>query len=615
MPKTHAFRVLLAAALTAQLLSIPTLWGHTSTPAQVFGRYSTDYALVLLVNVVLIVTYAAALVAAGWVARMLPRVPGKLPLLVLAGVVIAGLWLLRLETTLVGYLSLNWVLLVAIVLSATPDAPDPVQSVEVRRALVAALAALALVLLMARVITTLSMNNYTPDEAGYADLGSTYWAEGRVQYRTWLLPPLPIEPGYGWGLAGYGWLLETIGYSVRIGRVLNLLFMAGLLAGGVYAVTAHLYGRAAAWVSGGFALFSLTFALAWDFRPSYFVAVISIWALYAMLAARDAQNRGARYTLHALVGLVPVLGLQVHASSVVVAFAFSVYYGAGMVVALVRRDWGGLRDGVAFGVGALIGTLVYVVANIMPVGAELFFSLLGERSSPSRPLLFFAGWRSLFEGVLILLALGFIAWRRTPADRTLLTITVLMVLSAILLDSQGYLWHTGALYLVPVGVLLTQAVPARARTLTILAALFMLLGQLHNGFIDWNSVRYTAQNASLPPYLYDELKPLLPQHVHDDDVIYSTHQLIWIFPHTGTPNVLSYTAENDGMRRFNVRTPVEVWEQVQPTVIIFVENQMQYNPGMVAYLERYPFEQCAQFTVQQTDITVYRPDCAAFVAG
>ena len=112
-------------------------------------------------------------------------------------------------------------------------------------------------------------------------------------------------------------------------------------------------------------------------------------------------------------------------------------------------------------------------------------------------------------------------------------------------------------------------------------------------------------------YLYDELKNVLPYYVIEDDIIYSTHQLLWIFPNSESQEIISHASEINAMHYHNLEEPVQVWERVQPTVIIFVEDHMNYDVGMVAYLEQHPFELCHTLTVQNREITILRPDCDA----
>jgi hypothetical protein len=48
---------------------------------------------------------------------------------------------------------------------------------------------------------------------------------------------------------------------------------------------------------------------------------------------------------------------------------------------------------------------------------------------------------------------------------------------------------------------------------------------------------------------------------------------------------------------------------VQPTVVITVEHEMALNPGAESYMQRHDFRECQQLSVQDLNVTIYRPEC------
>ncbi|MEO0561915.1 MAG: hypothetical protein AAF125_07370, partial [Chloroflexota bacterium] len=333
--------------------------------------------------------------------------------------------------------------------------------------------------------------------------------------------------------------------------------------------------------------------------------------------------------LFALVGLIVTTSLNVHAAGVVFAVGFSVWAVWRVIWAWLNRNRTNrderrdvacyvptpsntLSDAVALGVGALTGTILFYLTNILPVGGVgTYLAVLGEWDGARRNPLFFYTWESFAERVLILGAIVWLAWRRKVEDRFLLSAIGFTVLGAWLMDTQGYIWHFGPLYFLAVGVFLSSAFVGRARGLLITATIVLMTAQVSSTFIDWGTVRQAATTGTVAAYFYNDLKAELPSYVTEDDVIYSTHQLIWIFPHTSRPNVVSYGAEREGMDRWGLDQPVEVWERVEPNVIVFVPGQMAYDPGMIEYMDANPFQECAALDVQGQTVTVLRRDCAA----
>ncbi|MEM6280828.1 MAG: hypothetical protein AAF787_01430 [Chloroflexota bacterium] len=609
--KMLPFRALCAATLTVQLLSIPALWGHQSTPADILGRYSVRYAPALALNVLLIAASVVLVVIA-------PRVRGWLAVrsgwlvygvLVVGLLAVAGVGFSGVEAQLLAYLCLNGLAGVILVLHTRSL---PLLHPMVRRNLVVGLAVLMLLAMIPVAITGLGINQYEPDEGHYADIATTYFADGGVYYKSWGAPFYVIRPGLGWFYVVYGIVLETFGYSVYISRVLNLLIY-GLFLWGAYRVAAQLYGRGTALTVLGVAAVGLVLLPDWEYRPAKFVLPVGVWAFD--LALRAHRGSGWRYSaMHTGVGLLVTLALQLHAVCIVAALTFSLYYALRTLWRLwYERTLSVIYPALAFGAGALAGSVIYMVANVLPAGGfDVFLNALAQTSETPRPQGFaITRYESLYEQVLLALAIVFLLWRRAEPDRTLLAVLALTVFSAYALDTQGYIWHVAGVYPLVVGMMLAgmYGEDTAKRLIVSGGAVGLLALQLVGGHTNWNTVRYTLQNGELPPFLYHELKTVLPQYVTPDDVVYSTHQLIWVFPHTGDVEVISYGGEIYAMRRDEINSRRALWDSVQPTVIIFIENHMIYDEGMQQYMADHPFELCDTLTVLETDIEILRPDC------
>jgi hypothetical protein len=405
-----------------------------------------------------------------------------------------------------------------------------------------------------------------------------------------------------------------------LGRWLNIIgYAIGFV--GIYAVGARLYDRRVGGLAAVTMALSMAFIPTWLFSPNHFIVPVAAWLLFALVIAREGS--GFRHLLlHGIIGLTATSSLNVHMAGVILAVAYSLFYALDALWCLWKaRQWRALWPMVAFGTGALIGTVIYYFTNIHVVGGlsaylePLLYRIEGQGNS--RPLLFFyTRWPSLLEQCLIVAGLAYCLWRRTQADRFLLAIFALTLFSAFVLDSEGYLWHYGSYVFLPVGVLLAQGFTQLSalftrRTAWVAASVILLMvGQQFGTFVDWSTVGHFVVRGRLPTYLYNELKGVLPAYTRSGDVIYGTHQLLWVFPHGGDVRLVSYGSELDGMLLYNVMTPQAVWEVVQPTVIIFIDGHMIFDVGMQAYMTDHLFTVCHTLTVQDREITILRPDCA-----
>jgi ligand-binding SRPBCC domain-containing protein len=100
----------------------------------------------------------------------------------------------------------------------------------------------------------------------------------------------------------------------------------------------------------------------------------------------------------------------------------------------------------------------------------------------------------------------------------------------------------------------------------------------------------------------------LRPYTRPDDVIVSTHELIWEF-HQPTDKLISVSAEPVVIQRFNLSDPVDVWRRVQPTIIIEIPNRMFLTDGLLTYMQEKNFQVCEQLAPVEVEITIYRVNC------
>jgi hypothetical protein len=381
-----------------------------------------------------------------------------------------------------------------------------------------------------------------------------------------------------------------------------------------------LYGRRAAWISLLFVALSLTFIPSSSLYKAHLQAPIA-GALLLFMTAKgqlEAQQSAQRFVWHALAGLVATLSLELHA----VGIAYAVGMAAFLLLRFTHAAW---RQRtlfpadqtpalLGFALGAAVGTGVYFAANILPVGGlGVYISGMlrfgQERLTPMGQALILP---SLFEIVVVAAGYLYLIWRRSPADRLVLGLVGVMLPSFLILDTQGYRLPFAIFCFIPVGALFEAGLGGKPNTLRGLLAtapVIALAAALIVPTIDWRSLARWLTTGDAPRYAYNDLVPQIQSLVSDDDVILSTHLLIWSLP--DHPNLYSAAGELTAMRRWGLTDPAEVWERVVPTVAIFLDKQMSWNQGAEIYLERHGFAPCQEFVVQTMSVTVLRPECGA----
>jgi len=328
----------------------------------------------------------------------------------------------------------------------------------------------------------------------------------------------------------------------------------------------------------------------------------------AIVSGRTAGwRRGAG---HLLVGVLAVWSMQIHAIGVALAAAIALRYGVLGGWQIVRqRHWNG--DALTVGAGLLIGAGGFYLTNLAPVGGLTAYltTLVNERTQ-RQAVLFFLTWPSLFEGMIMMLAVLLTIIRRRPADRLYLSFLLPLLLALALLDTQGYRLPAAALFLVPVGMLLSGGdqlpltAPLRV-VLPLIAVLFVLLLRVLTT-AHWPGIG-AVMLGQPPRYLYEELRDTLRPLVDPADRVVAAHLLIWTLP--DQPVLVSPAAEVTAQRRWNLSDPVMVWARVDPTLIIDSPAQTTFSPALATYLTTRGFIPCQSLTVQEVTFTLYRVGC------
>lgn len=596
---------LLRIALIVQLISIPYLWGHTSATADVLGRYSPRYGVVLAACMAISLSW---LIAYGWRGRWLPWLMQRPAAQIIAVLCVVGagavvVVLLPVEGVLKHYALLNALLLLALGAAILPDGQVRYWRWRVAYG-VGVIIMLALLL-----ITALSAQPYSPDEAHWADYATTPYVADGLYARTWRDEPILIRPGIGWSVAAYGALLQHVAFDMRVGRLwefsMNLLIVLGV-AGVAY----QLSGRAAALVGAGVALTTVVF-VSLDYRPDTQVVPVALLALSLLLSA--SKRTEPHHSSAFAIGLLLTLAMQLHAIAIVYAAAFSLYFAGYGLRALLKKQRHQQIYTMAFITGALLGTLCVFLFNIWPIGGlDVYLGeLIRTRSATTRQLNFL-NW-SLLHGVLVLLGLVYLMWRRSPTDKLYLLLVAFILLSSLIFDTQGYSLQYWALLLPPIGVVLVEVWQNR-RAVWVSAGVLCALGLLYaTTHIHWNGVSHLMRTGTLPEPENHVLAASVLPYVRPDDVIASTHELIWRLQ--DHPGLTSFAAEQNAQRYLSVDDPAQVWDVIAPTIIIEMPQRIELTPGLRTYMQREGFVPCTQYTVIGIRVTVSRQGCPAEAAA
>ncbi len=600
--------ILLAGFISQVIIGI-ALWNHRSSDGAIFGVYSLRYALALLANLVTSIFWLAVLLKRK---TILPKIEQlktitRCGLIMLSGIGLVIVWLLPIEEQVKQFASLN-VLFWGLLLTSTVGDATRSKSRQVYLIIFIVTAAL----LVPMLTTALTIMPFSPDEAHWADYATTPFASENpgLYARTWLMEPQVITPGLGWSVAAYGWFLENAAFNIRVGRLWNLLsYCVAFL--GIAVLSYRLYGREAATASTIFAVLSAAFIPVFDYRPDHQIAAAAIWVIICAVIARQSIRLGFSKPFHFMCGLLAALAMQLHAVAIVLIAGIGLSYlleCAFFIYRAKKLNTAVFLPLLLYIAGVGIGGAIFFLFNIAPVGGvAAYLSGITGRTQRLHSSPFFLTWPSLFEAIVIAIGFAFILWRRNKSDKTFLGITLCILLALLVFDTQGYRSPVISLYAVPVGAFFAAGFGHRTGNqaqLTALTVLTIVMAASTVGFIHWSS--FWSPSAE-PLYLYETLKEDLRQYIHDDDIIVSTHLLIWTLGNR--PDFYSVAGEITGTQRWRI-SPVEVWERVQPTLIIDIPSEMVINEGLRQYMTQHNFQECQSLIVQNKTVNLYRSNCA-----
>ncbi|MBE2183191.1 MAG: hypothetical protein IAE89_07180 [Anaerolineae bacterium] len=601
--------LILLAGFISQVIVGIALWNHRSDDGMIFGGYSLRYALALLANLGAAIFWLAALLRHKTILPKLEQLKAivRYGLIALSGIGLVIVWLLPIEGQVKQFASLN-VLFWGLLLASTVGGATQSKSRQVYLIIFIVTAAL----LVPMLTTALTIMPFSPDESHWADYATTPFASENpgLYARTWLMEPQVITPGLGWSVAAYGWLLENTAFNIRVGRLWNFLsYCVAFL--GIAVLSYRLYGREAAIASTIFAVLSTAFIPVFDYRPDHQIAAAAVWVVVCAVIARQSVRPRLSRPFHFLCGLLAALAMQFHAIAIVLIAGIGLFYlleCAFFIYRAKRLNTATFLPLLLYITGVGIGGAIFFLFNIAPAGGvAAYISGIAGRTQRLHSFPFFLTWPSLFEAIMIVIGFAFILWRRNKSDKTFFSITFCILLALLVLDTQGYRSPVISLYAVPVGAFFAAGFGHRTGNqaqLTALTVLTVVMAASTVGFIRWSSF---WSPAAEPPYLYEVLKENLRQYVHDDDTIVSTHLLIWMLGNR--PDFYSVAGEITGTQRWGI-SPEEVWERVQPTLIIDIPSEMDISEGLRQYMAQHNFQECQSLIVQNKIVNLYRSNCA-----
>lgn len=613
--KTLSLAHIVIGLFLLQLFFVQSLWGHSSDAGQVLGRYSTRYTIILLLSLGIQFGWVVVFFSRKRIERWIQAIPSRFVAagLVLLAATVVPVLLQPIEHHVRYYYIVTIWSIMTLIIYCLPD--KPIDMRWINRGLIA----LFLLILIPGTISSLTRRQFSPDDAQWADMATTFFVEGGVYMRTWRQEPILISPGFGWFNVAYGWVLENIAFHPFTGMLWNLLG-DGLSVIGIGLLTNKLYGRRIAWTAVVITVFQTRLWESPHYRPDYWVLVTSTFALWLMVSGLKAQGRW-RYLYHFLAGLLITLSMQVHSITLVFTISISLFY----LIHTLRecyqqRDWKPLLPSIAFGIGAGIGTAIFIIFNVLPVGGfEIFLEqLFLNAPARERPFLQYIIRIESWFRVLTIGGLIYLIWRRNQTDRFFLSIFTLCFIFMSVVDTQGYSLSYYGLYIVPIAVLFADGLRAvnlnvgfnRRSVWIILALITMTLSWMLLVRTLWGDVTFFLQTGQLKKHEIIQLTdPLLP-YVTSEDVIAASHELIWIF-HGEENNLVAFQAEAPRTSRYEWDEPIELWEQVEPTAVIEIERRIPIPPGLLAYMEQEGFEVCLQYEELGRQVTLYRETCSS----
>jgi hypothetical protein len=597
-------------ALIINLLILPIILTHQSVDGTVLSQYSPRYTAFIVGAIAITLFWGGLVALRDHLAPLLANVSSPLrygTMLGAVGISIGIIAFIGVELKVESYLGINATLLVILLsLNLTGNVRA--------RWWVAFVLIITISLLPLTFITHLTELPYHVDDAHWADGASNLWREGGGLYApSWKQQPVLIWPGVGWIHALYGWLLVHVDFDISIGRIFRFVATCLTLIGTGWVIS-KLYNRYSGYLTIPLMLIVHPALMDGSYRPHMFATAAISYALLMIIIARRATGTRA-IAAHVGVGLLVTFAMQLHAIAFGLALGVSVFYAGDFLWHVYQRNWDRWRVLVAYGGGAALGTAVYLLANVATIGGlDVYLSMLiDDRYHPERSL----GWlfSPMIPRFVIVWGWAYLLWRRTADDRLLLTLLACIVAATVLIDTQGYDGHLMILLALPAGEAIRASLSAHSgkhtlsRTmiwgtcslLLVFSALFL------QREIDWDSVRYLAENGQLPEREIYAIGDAIRPYVNTGETIATTHELIWTF--WEDYELVSFAAEHTVQEREGYDDPIRVWEQIAPDVIVDIPRRLVTNSGLDAYREQY-FEECHRFRPRGYLVIISRPDCS-----
>ena len=328
----------------------------------------------------------------------------------------------------------------------------------------------------------------------------------------------------------------------------------------------------------------------------------------------EAQKR-QRHSLHLLAGMAIGLGLfaHYHAALFGVALNLSLYLPE-YVDRLRRRKWLPQIDVILFGLGGLIGAVIVFFLQILP-DWEGFLTLRQVRSPLSLDQLvptFIGHWGSIayqsrFELVIVLAALAIAVWRHRRVDVRLVLLVITLHVALTLQAAKNYDQYVlpiSPVYALLIAAVFTQGLSRAKLHLAYGAVAIILLVNL--GFTLRVPLNHLLAGSGLQPSTPPAAAWVL-EHVDPSKSVVAEH---WYYTFLTDYRFISpWTPTELPPSMRGKFTPVQLWDQMSPDVVIIDRNmatccvaQPIYN---LNYLRSRGYQEVAEIPGRSYPIAIY----------
>lgn len=608
-------RLLMLGAAIYNFVALWLIAGWQSDQATILGHYSLGVVLAFLGFALLGIAYLLLSFAFDrQLENYLQKIPQKyrLAFLVLLALICFGFLQLSFRPGLVTTFTVNALVLSAIIILSLTDYPFPTKGIRWL------LLALIIFVTFTTFITVMIARPYDPDEAIWGSAAISGFVHDGFYDHVGFYHPYHIIPGMGWVTAIYGYLLQSFAYNLQIGRIMQFIIYT-MTVGAIGFLATRLYNWRIGFVAMLIAFFSSAYYPVVDYRPDHFVPLGQMLAFGTLVSARKTQNSYIQVFLHFLTGFLITLSIQLHAVALVFIIGLSLFYTADFVWYIWREKTLNakcLRPIISFGLGALLGTILYYIFNILPVGGiDTYLNVLIHERAVKRGWPKFYGW-GMLELSFMFVGLTYLVWRRSSEDKLYLALLFCSAIGLIA-DTQGYGVPYRGLFIIPFALALVESFETfkdpekwHLRQLAAIAIVIVaLLGQRFR-FTDWNAIQEAIQSGHLPQHTAVAFANGVLGHLHDDDknrVIVGTHELIWALG--GYKNFYSPLAEGHAKTQRGWEG-TQVWDYLKPDLYIEAPTRLNTPPGLRAYLDREGFQVCETFNSAGYPVKIYRRDCS-----